>query len=694
MRKQYLWYGFWLWMVTLLLFPPNVLAASSHPEPAANQGELNLRQYALQHNGPVLLNGEWTFHWNVLLAPDEDEWNSSASSIFAEVPATWTHYANEGQSLPGHGYATYRLLIHLHEEDQERILSFYMPSVATAYDLWVNGQWLAGNGTVGTSRQAMTPRNVAKIVSFQADGPQIELLLHVSNFHQRKAGLWEPIALGTEAQIVFARERNVMQQSFVVGCIFMIGMYHLILFLFRRRELSPLLLALACFGVGIRTLLLKDTLLVQLYPQLDWEVAVRFEYFAALGALICFLLFAKRELLPDMSVWLTRLHTSLLTGYSIFVLLTPARLYTMTFWMMQVLVLATMTSIVAISILGILRKREGAWLNFAAMLVLFASILNDFLYYSHWIESGEWTSVGLLFYLIVQSVHLARRFTGSFTNVEKLSRQLQQLNQSLELQVEQRTAQWQQANNSLQKIEASRRRLLASVSHELNTPLTIIQGYIKAMIDGVIPRHDTSYLRTIYRDTQMMAHIIRDLQELSLLESDALAFRFTQMDMRSYLQEIYEEQRPIVEGAGVQLSFRAALDHQSKVLCRIDPIRIKQAIRNLFANALRYTDSGGGITLEASLHPAGEQAPSYLKIGVRNTGAGISEADLPHLFQRFYKGKASNPDNARGAGLGLVIFKEIIERHEGTVHAESEQGAYSLFTCMLPISSLEKEDFT
>lgn len=682
----------------MAIFSPSVAVASSSAKPGAIQGELNLRQHSLQTGGPVLLNGEWSFNWNRLITSDEyDSLASKQPPHYVTVPATWTHYAIADQPLPGHGYATYRLVVRLHEDDQARMLSLYMPSIATAYDLWVNGEWLAGNGKVGTSRQTMVPQNYAKTVSFQANGSHVELLLHVSNFHQRKAGLWESIVLGTEDQIVFARERNVMQQSFVVGCIFIIGIYHVILFLSRRRDLSPLLLALACFGVAIRTLLLKDTLFVRLYPQLDWEIAVRFEYLAALWSLVCFLLFARRELFPDLPVWLARLYTALLASYSLFVLFTPARIYTMTFWIMQFIVLTTMLSIVLISIWGMLRKREGAWLNFAAMIILFTAVLNDFLYYSHWIMSDEWTSIGLLFYLLVQSVHLAKRFSRSFSNVEKLSQELKQLNHSLELQVEQRTAQWREANSSLQKIEASRRRLLASVSHELNTPLTIIQGYVKAMIDGVISRDDSSYLRTIYRDTQMMSHVIRDLQELSLLESDAISFRLESVEMRSYLRELYEEQLPIIERNRIRLIYREEArmethDHEAQVICRIDRIRMKQALVNLLMNAQRYTKAGGTITIELSLHPASVNSQAALRIGVRDTGAGIAAADLPHLFERFYKGKPARSGDARSAGLGLAIVKEIVERHEGSIHVESELGIGSFFYCMLPIATPRQEE--
>src|SRR5690606_13406388 len=113
----------------------------------------------------------------------------------------------------------------------------------------------------------------------------------------------------------------------------------------------------------------------------------------------------------------------------------------------------------------------------------------------------------------------------------------------------------------------------------------------------------------------MMSHVIRDLQELSLLESDAISFRFKPVEMRSYLRELYEEQLPIIERNGIRLSYREddreqAHDYEVQVICRIDRIRIKQALVNLLMNAQRYTEAGGTITIETSLHPSIANSPT------------------------------------------------------------------------------------
>src|SRR5699024_4336311 len=156
-----------------------------------------------------------------------------------------------------------------------------------------------------------------------------------------------------------------------------------------------------------------------------------------------------------------------------------ARVFTNSFTVYQTFFFITMLLIVITSFIGVIRKAEGSYLSFFAMLVLFAAVLNDIFYYSNRISTNEFVSVVLLFYLFIQSVHLARRTSRSFDNVERLSTELKEMNVSLEKKVEKRTGELRKANSSLQKMEQARRKLLASVSHELNTPLTFIQGYIK-----------------------------------------------------------------------------------------------------------------------------------------------------------------------------------------------------------------------
>lgn len=668
--------------------------SSTEGEPSSliMNGQLDLHNKELSEEGPFRLDGEWKFYWEKLLEPADFEQSALIQSTLINVPSSWSNQLIDDVVLPKYGYGTYRLTLRLNEAEKGKMVSLNVHSIATAYRLWINDELLASNGKVGDSRNKMIPKEYAKVVTFEVKQPEVEILLQVSNFHQRKSGLWGSMTFGTLEQITEQRERSIAIQLFVVGCIFIIGFYHFVLFLILRREYSALFLAFACFGVVMRTLLLKDTLLINMFPQINWEVAVTLEYLGALIALLFFLLFVKQEMAKDISNRLTNVFVSVVIIYSLFVIFTPARIFTNTFLFFQLLASLIMFIIVIVSVISALRKREGAYLNVVAMLVLFIAVLNDVFYYSQLISTDEFVSLGLLFYLFTQSVHLSKRFAHSFTNVEKLSIQLQGLNHSLEQKVEKRTKELQEANKSLQKIESARRRLLASVSHELNTPLTFIQGYIKAMIDGVISKDDSTYLRAVYSDTQMMAHSIQDLQELSKLESGQVSFRFERLDMKAFVLKLYEEQKTVIQERGFHFHYKETVynaPNDEKVFCEIDSIRIKQVYINLLTNAEKFTSTGGTISVEVEIPSLSNS--EEVKVSIRDTGQGISEKDLPFIFSRFYKVNQTINEEGRGAGLGLAIAKEIIEFHGGSISAKSEQGKGSVFFFTIPIHDMKEE---
>lgn len=336
--------------IAFLINIPPVIAGSGTD---LVQGKLDLHSKVIAKDGPFELNGEWEFYWKQLRTPEDDK---HLSSNIVPVPDSWNNYIQHGQSLPRYGYGTYHLTLILNKEDIGQVVSLYMPGVATAYRLFVNEKLLASNGQVGETRQQMVPKSYPKVVTFEVERPRIELLLQVSNFHQRKSGLWEPILFGTADQITEIRERNILFQAFVIGCIFIIGFYHIVMFFQRTRDLSPLFLALACFGVGLRTLLLKDTLLINLFPQINWEVSVGLEYLSALLALLFFLLFVGQQLSLDMPRSVIKWFIAIVFLYSFFVIVTPARIFTNTFAFFQLLAFLIMLSIVIVSIVGIVRK--------------------------------------------------------------------------------------------------------------------------------------------------------------------------------------------------------------------------------------------------------------------------------------------------------------------------------------------------
>jgi two-component system, OmpR family, sensor histidine kinase BaeS len=225
----------------------------------------------------------------------------------------------------------------------------------------------------------------------------------------------------------------------------------------------------------------------------------------------------------------------------------------------------------------------------------------------------------------------------------------------------------------LQRQDEQRRGLLMDVSHELRTPLTVLQGNLEGMLDGVYPRDD-AHLASILEEMQVLGRVIEDLRMLTLAEGLELRLAKTPTDLAEVAQEVLASFQAPADAAGVTLFLVA---EPATPLADVDPERIRQVLNNLLSNALRYTPRGGEVRVRCSLGETGQVA-----VSVEDTGSGIPPADLPYVFDRFYKSKDS-----RGTGLGLAIARSVVRAHGGEISAASVPGQGTTMRFTLPRAS-------
>ena len=220
----------------------------------------------------------------------------------------------------------------------------------------------------------------------------------------------------------------------------------------------------------------------------------------------------------------------------------------------------------------------------------------------------------------------------------------------------------------LERSEEERRRLLADVTHELRTPLTVVQGNVEALIDGVHPPDET-HLRAILEETHVVSRLIDDLRTVSVAEAGALPLHRESTDLGALVRDIIASFDATAGAAGVTL----AVDTTGNLSLDVDPVRIREVLTNVVANALRYTPASGRITV----HATGFEHD--VSIAVADTGPGIAPDVLPHIFERFTR-SAESP----GAGLGLAIAKSLVVAHGGTIDVRSEPGRGAEIRFTLP----------
>jgi signal transduction histidine kinase len=230
----------------------------------------------------------------------------------------------------------------------------------------------------------------------------------------------------------------------------------------------------------------------------------------------------------------------------------------------------------------------------------------------------------------------------------------------------------------LQEAEKRQQRLTADVAHELRTPLTCLQGEIEAMLDGVW-EPTAQRLESCREETKRLTKLVEDLSSLTAIEWQGITLDKTDFDISDLI-------------GTVALGFESALREKNITLnCRLPKLtvhadydRLKQVFYNLLANAVKYTDTGS-ITITAV-----QKANAQCVVTIADTGIGIGENELPHIFERFYRTDKSRNRTSGGSGIGLTIARAIIQAHGGTIGAvspdsgaPSEGGKGSVFTVVV-----------
>ena len=230
-----------------------------------------------------------------------------------------------------------------------------------------------------------------------------------------------------------------------------------------------------------------------------------------------------------------------------------------------------------------------------------------------------------------------------------------------------------------QASQRSQREFVANVSHELKTPLTSIQGFAQAILDGTAdsPEARKQAAQVIYAESGRMHRMVVDLLDLARLDAGIADLKMAAVDVALLLQAVLEKFSPQAKQAGVTL----ALQMEPVPSIVADGDRLAQVFTNLVENALKFTPRGGEVTLQA------RRADVFVEVEVRDTGAGISAQAMPHIFERFYQADSSRArESGQGAGLGLAIAREIVSAHNGKINVQSQQGHGTSFLVTLPLA--------
>jgi signal transduction histidine kinase len=230
----------------------------------------------------------------------------------------------------------------------------------------------------------------------------------------------------------------------------------------------------------------------------------------------------------------------------------------------------------------------------------------------------------------------------------------------------------------LERVEETRRRLLSDLAHEMRTPLATLQVYVEGLEEGVTSWDDETS-RIVSSQVQRLTRLAEDLDDVSRAEEGRIAL---ELESRP-VAEVIESARDLAQVSYAAKGVRLVVDPGTTPLsARVDRQRIGQVLGNLLSNALRHTPAGGAVTLSA------RSVGGRVVVEVSDTGEGLTPEQLPHVFERFYRGDSARDRDHGGSGIGLTISKAIVEAHGGVISVRSEgAGRGSTFTVSLPAAA-------
>ncbi|MGL1893611.1 MAG: diguanylate cyclase [Spirochaetaceae bacterium] len=415
-------------IVFLFLFSAsNITAAPEIQPPIAIEGVIDLQNYNFEKDGSINLSGQWNFFWSELLNPDQ--LTDYSNSIYVSVPDKWTNYQIDNVNITAKGWATYSLNMLVPDDNQ--IYGIYIKSEGSAYKLWIDGQLMAYGGQLGTSLKTETPNIGPVRVFFEPENDKVEIVVQISNYHHRKAGFRNAFLLGL-AEPVHQQMQNWIVAAISIAIFFIMGLYHLFLFIFQTRDKSPLYFAIICWLLTVRGIAINKIILLYFIPSMSWTLAFRLEYLTFFIIPLLFTLFMRSLYPKELNPWFMRIIIGIVCSFSLFLLFTSTITLSYAAPYFQYFILGTIIYWLFFLVRILIHRREGAYYIALASFLLFITVIMETLYFRDVVNLGHVTTLGFLAFIFVQAILLSFRFSKSFTRVESLSVELKETNINLE----------------------------------------------------------------------------------------------------------------------------------------------------------------------------------------------------------------------------------------------------------------------
>ncbi|HNM05696.1 MAG TPA: ATP-binding protein, partial [Leptospiraceae bacterium] len=625
----------------------------------AVKGFIDLSSFNFREkNQSVSLDGEWEFYWQKLVPPaDFSGVNPPKPDLYSPFPLTWEKIPD--QKFPAKGYGTYRLRIRLNSLDT---FVFYVYGFGTNYRMYVNGEKLTESGIPNEKEETSVPRMIPSVFAYTPHSADLDITVHVSNFHYRSGGAWYPIRIGSQTVIRNEIYYSLFLDILIFGSVFIMGIYHIGIYINRRKSLEALYFGIFCLLISFRTLLTGEKILPLLNPNLSWEFLMKTEYLTFYLGTPLFINYLYALFKDLVHYRMVLICNAIGVIFTLAVLFSNSYIYTHTVQAFQLFTLVYMVYGIIMVSIGIRRKIPGTAIFLISLLLFSGTVINDILYNNQVVNTTNLAPLGFISFIFLQSFLLSKNFSQAFIMSEQLGLELQS------------------KNESLTKLDKLKDDFLANTSHELKTPLNGIIGLSESLIDGAagpLPERAAYNLSMIITSGKRLSNLVNDILDFSKMKGNELKIDRKPVDIYSLVNLVLSLSHILLGKKKIDLRNSIPIDFPS---ASGDENRIQQILYNLIGNAIKFTESG-------SVEISGKINDSIMEISVTDTGIGIPEDKYDTIFKSFEQIDSASDRKYGGTGLGLAITKQLVEIHGGEISVKSELGRGSVFTFTLPVSS-------
>lgn len=622
----------------------------------------------------VSLSGEYEFYWSELFTPVDFDSTTPGKTGFIELPGLWNGFEINGNKLMGEGYATFRLIINLPENDRYGIK---IKEFNSAYRLWANGISV-NSGTVSTSKDKIIPSWKRNEIYFPSIDKKVELILQIANFHHRKGGPEEVMLFGKAEKIIRLKYSSVATETFLLGFLFLTLLYHLGLFFFHTNDKSNLFFALINLIIGLRLLLTGEKLFLEIFPEINWFIALRLEYFTIVLPPALFVYFFHSTFPQFAKKSVNQIVGVIVLVFSGAIIFLSPRIFTYIALVYQPIVLLIMGYVI-VFLINTLRRKEKYTLFLLIGAIFFAFIaINEILFYDKIIRTGYMLPFGLLVVIISISYGLSEKFTRALNETERLKNELEKYNRQLEEIVKERTI---VTENQKKLLEVQTVELRTSIRRQQElfkfkeTMTNLLVHDMKNPLGAIVNLDEHSSKEVILLARQagnQLLNLIRNIMEVQ---------KFEDANIRVVLKNnnLFE----IVSKSCSQTEYLANIKNidiinniPSTIIASFDAYLVERILTNLILNAIKFTPENGRVLIEQ------QDVTGAIKICVVDNGIGIPEEFHEKIFEKY--GQVENIATSKSTGLGLAFCKMAIKAHGGEIGVDSEINKGSTFWLTIP----------